>query len=41
MNSLSANAEESSAATEEIASASSLIMEMVENLRRKIGEFSV
>ena len=41
MNSLSANAEESSAATEEIASASSMIMEMVDNLRHKILEFSV
>lgn len=41
MDSLSANAEESSAATEEIASASSMIMEMVENLRKKIGEFTV
>jgi methyl-accepting chemotaxis protein len=41
MDSLSANAEESSAATEEIASASSMIMEMVEKLRDKIGEFSV
>jgi methyl-accepting chemotaxis protein len=41
MDSLSANAEESSAATEEIASASSMIMEMVDNLRHKILEFSV
>jgi len=41
MDSLSANAEESSAATEEIASASSMIIEMVERLRNKIREFSV
>lgn len=41
MDSLSANAEESSAATEEIASASSMIVEMVEKLQEKIGEFSV
>jgi methyl-accepting chemotaxis protein len=41
MDSLSANAEESSAATEEIASASSMIVEMVEKLQHKIGEFSV
>lgn len=41
MDSLSANAEESSAATEEIASASSMIKDMVEKLRHKIGEFTV
>lgn len=41
MDSLSANAEESSAATEEIASASSMIVEMVEKLQHKIGEFTV
>lgn len=41
MDSLSANAEESSAATEEIASASTMIVDMVEKLQQKIGEFSV
>ncbi len=41
MTSLSANAEESSAATEEIASASSMIVEMVKKLQHKIEEFSV
>lgn len=41
MDSLSANAEESSAATEEIASASSMILDMVKKLQSKIEEFSV
>ncbi|NLV28145.1 MAG: PAS domain-containing protein [Methanomicrobiales archaeon] len=41
MDSLSANAEESSAATEEIASASAMIVDMVEKLQHKIGEFTV
>jgi len=41
MDSLSANAEESSAATEEIASASAMIMDMVDRLQHKIGEFTV
>jgi len=41
IDSLAANAEESSATTEEIASASTMIIEMTERLRTKINEFSV